>query len=186
MKIIKKTALVLLLATVIVGSSFLYFRYFFVRIPIFPRGDGETKIATAELPTAFNVDEASFVDDPDVGVVTGSDVKNEVAEEFWNMFHVAAKRPEDISKVYKRYSINAVGKTGITGTLLGTDRSQSLQPECLLAKTALFKSVNMEFVSAGFDVKKEIKIGDTLFIKCGSETCESVSNECVIVRFPSN
>ena len=186
MKIIKKFALTLLIFVLIASSSFLYFRYFSNRIPVFINSDEQNKTSEDELPTVFNVDEVSYVDDPDVGTVTGSGSKNKDASEFLGIFHVDGEKPEDITKIYNRFSINSVIGASVTGMLLGTDKSQSLQLGCLPEKTALFKSLNMEFVSAGFDIKKEIKVGDILFIKCETEMCEPVGTECIIVRFPSN
>lgn len=185
MKVAKKIVLAFLLLVFILSLSFLYFRYFSnLPLAFLKQNNAKKGITSDEFPPIFNPDDTSFVKDPDVGTVTGNGVKNEVASEFWAIFHIADRRPEDISKIYKRYSITASDGKIIEGVLLGASETKILQLECLPEKTAMFKSLNMEFVSSGFDVSKEIKTGDMLFMKCTSETCESVGSECILIRFP--
>ena len=184
MKVAKKILIVFLLLIFIVSLGFLYFRYFSNQPRVFFRQDNTQKgITSEEVPSVFDTEGAPLVKDVDVGVVTGSSERNEVASEFWDIFHVADRQPEDITKVYIRYSIDAVDGEVVRGVRLGASESRILQLKCLPEKTAMFKSLNMEFVSAGFDINKEIKIGDTLFVKCTSETCESVGAECILIRF---
>ena len=185
MKVAKKIVLVFLLLVLIVSLGFLYFRYFSSQPLAFLKQDNTEKgISSDKFLPIFNADDTSYVKDPDVGTVTGSSVRNEAASEFWDIFHIADRRPADITKIYKRYGITGVDGKVVKGVMLGAFESQTLQLECSPEKTAMFKSLNMEFVSAGFDISKEIKTGDTLFMKCTSETCESVGSECILIRFP--
>ena len=146
--------------------------------------DGEKVATVAEKePSAFGEAPLGYVKDQEIGVVLGEGRYNEVAGNFDAMFHLESARPEDISKIYERYSISSVDGKVVKGTLLGAFDTTEFILECDPGQSALFKSRDMRFVSANLDIAKELKIGDTLFTKCVTEPCDRVGPECIIIRF---
>lgn len=186
MTIVKKIALIFLIIVFIAGLFFLYFRYFPGAFSVWLKQNSTPENINSDTPTVFDASEVSYVGDPDVGTVTGSGDMNEVARKFLGIFHVDSEKPEDITKVYKRYTIKEVSGGVVKVVMLGGDEPQTLSLVCQPEKTALFKSIGMEFVSAGFNVTREIKVGDILFTNCVSERCDEVGPECIIIRFPSD
>ncbi|KKS29013.1 MAG: hypothetical protein UW13_C0003G0109 [candidate division WWE3 bacterium GW2011_GWA1_43_94] len=190
MKILKKVALVTFLIFLIVGLVFLLFTYFI--------DNGSLSLGLSDLTsqednssdqsTAFSVYTNSYVMDPDLGAVTGTSQKNQAAIEFQEWLRkrwVSNENPaEPVDTKYDFFVITGLNN-GSVDVRTGEDQEMgSVSLRCLPEDTALFKSHNMEFVSANFDINREVKLGDTLYTECTSELCEATSSTCVLVRRP--
>ncbi|KKS31810.1 MAG: hypothetical protein UV00_C0006G0036 [candidate division WWE3 bacterium GW2011_GWF1_42_14] len=139
---------------------------------------------TKSEDSAFEIHESAFVEDPDVGVVSGSSKMNNVAAELEGIFLTSGdKIDENLGKKYDRYVVSSVNGNTVTGALDNFYPPKELLLECVPEKTALFKNLNMEFVSSNFGIAEEIKLGDVLYIaKCVSENCDATGPVCILVR----
>lgn len=167
----------------IAGLVYLYLKFSNISLTTLLRGGEKVAIVAEKEPSAFGEVPLAYVKDSEIGIVLGEGRYNDVAGNFDAMFHLESARPEDISKIYKRYSISSVDGEVVKGTLLGALDITEFILECDPGQSALFKSRDIRFVSANLDVSKELKVGDALFTKCVTEACESVGPECIIIRF---
>ncbi len=174
------SVLVLLL---IVGTGYLIIKFSGVDLTVLLKIGGENVIVDKKVDSVFGEASLSYVRDPEVGLVLGEDRYNETAGKFDALFHLESARSEDISKIYKRYSITSMNGGVVKGVLLGASDTTEFILECNPGQSALFKSKDMRFVSANMNVTEELRIGDTLFTKCVTEVCDRVGPECIIIRF---
>jgi len=174
------SVLVLLL---VVGIGYLVVKFSGINLTTLPKIGGENVTVDKKVDSVFGEASLSYVRDPEIGLVLGEDRYNETAGNFDALFHLESARSEDISKIYKRYSIVSMDGGVVKGVLLGASDTTEFILECDPGQSALFKSKDMRFVSANMSVAKELKIGDTLFTKCVTEFCDRVGPECIIIRF---
>lgn len=193
MKILKKIAILVLLVFLFLLILFigLYFydKYFAKGqlLSSLSKYTSSNQVVSKEQNDAFSIYASkSYVMDPDLGTVPGTVEKNEAANEFhqWNHKYWVTKEVtlESLDELYDRFIVMEVTDEGLSAIGLKNNESKTLTLKCSPENTALFKSFNMQFVSANFDITGELKPNDELYTKCVSESCEEVGPKCVIVR----
>ena len=189
-KILKKVALAIFILSLIVSILFLVSNYLSDAgsLPLKLNNTPSQERGDPDQDTAFSAYTGSYVTDPDLGAVTGTSEKNQTVLEFqewlgkrW-VFNENTVEPVDAR--YDFFVITKVNDGDVYARKDGNQEVTQLSLKCSPENTVLFKSFNMEFVSANFEISREIKSGDMLYTKCTSELCGVVGSECILIRRP--
>ncbi len=187
MKIFRKLAIGILFLSITCFLILKYSRYL-DNVSYLSKDKLKNQNALHEQETAFSNLDDPYVVDSELGAVLGRAEITETAKKLLYRFWVHTEEsPEPIDEMYDRFVIQEIiSNEKVVAKSLKDSRLGTLTLECQRENTALFKSLNMQFVSSDFDIAKEMKIGDMIYTRCLSQACESVGPECIIVRRASN
>lgn len=186
MRTLMKIMVILLLISVVAVVAWFYAKCFVKKegLPFLRVCNISQENISSDTEQAPFESDTPLVKDPDLGAVYGTAEMTPVAYDFYMRFHLPSSAPEPLDKMYRRFKVLSVDGAGVTVRTHDTQEIKNIRLVCDLSETALFKNVNIEFVSAGFDIKQEITAGDMLFAPCVDESCVSVGPKCIILRNP--
>ena len=194
MKILKRVVVIIILSLVVGTAALLLVTYTptdgNLLLGLKNMFSQKSDNSNIEKDTSFS-DYADSVVDSDLGVVRGTSEKNSTAAEFqkWLTSRWAADKDptEPIDTSYDFFAITVVGDNYVEARMNESSEEITLTLQCTPENTALFKSFNMVFVSANFEIIEEIKPGDMLYAKCApGPSCQAVGPDCLLIRRPAS